>query len=63
MTITKSALGENQESIRKNLHAGLVSTTARTVPTMIKAMITVAAKAPTKIFFIADDLQYQSRDL
>ncbi len=49
--------------MRKNLHAGLVSTTARTVPTMIRALITAAAKAPTKIFFVVDDLQYQSRDL
>jgi hypothetical protein len=58
-SITKSALGENQECMRNNLHAILVSTTARTTATMIRAASTTAAETPTRIFFVVDHLQYQ----
>jgi hypothetical protein len=49
--------------MRRSLPAIFVSKTARTVPTMIRAPSTTAAETPTKMFFVVDDLQYQSRDL
>ncbi len=61
-SITKSALGENQGSVRNNLRADLVSRTGRTIAAVIRTASTTATKAPTKIFFVVVHLQYQSRD-
>jgi hypothetical protein len=61
-SITKSALGENQESVRNNLRADLVSKIGRTIAAVIRTTSTTATKTPTRIFFGADHLQYQSRD-
>ncbi len=59
-SISKSALGENQESVRNNLRADLVSKIGRTIAAVIAAASTTAAETPTKIFFGVVHLQYQS---
>ncbi len=61
-SLTKSALGENQGSVRNNLRADLVSRTGRTIAAVIRPATTTATKTPTKIFFGVDHLQYQSRN-
>jgi hypothetical protein len=48
--------------MKKNLHAILVSITARTIAVVIRAASTTAAETPTKMFFVVGDLQYQSTD-